>query len=89
MEQNVSVDESMLLWKGHLGLIRYIPSKRDRWGLKFYGLCESSSGYTARLIVDEGSYTEGVDLADQKRHGRQVARRRLKRWYRKVYIYIM
>jgi Transposase IS4 len=57
LEQNVSVDESLLLWKGHHGLQRYIPSKADRWGLKFYALAESRTGYIYRLLADEGSNT--------------------------------
>ena len=44
-EKNVSVDESLLLWKGRFLFKQYIPSKRARFGIKFYELCESSSGY--------------------------------------------
>lgn len=31
----------------------------------------------------------GVDLADQKRHNRPVARNRLKRWYKKVFFHLL
>ena len=31
----------------------------------------------------------GVDLADQKRHGRIVSRRRLKRWYKKIFFHMI
>jgi RNase P protein component len=31
------------------------------------------------------SLMPGVDLSDQKRHGRKVARDRVKRWYRKMF----
>ena len=43
-ERNICVDESLLLWRG-LGWIQYIPSKRSRFGVKIYKLCESSTGY--------------------------------------------
>lgn len=54
LSQEVSVDESLLLWKGHHSLKRYIPSKSDRWGFKFYALGESYSGYIKKLLLDEG-----------------------------------
>ncbi|XP_047118466.1 piggyBac transposable element-derived protein 4-like [Schistocerca piceifrons] len=44
-ERNNTIDESLLLWNGRLGWKQYIPSKRSRFGLKLYELCESSSGH--------------------------------------------
>eukprot|EP00079_Xenopus_tropicalis_P036071 XP_017949842.1 PREDICTED: piggyBac transposable element-derived protein 4-like [Xenopus tropicalis] len=52
--QNISVDESLLLFKGRLKFRQYIPSKRARYGIKFYKLCESSSGYTSHFLIYEG-----------------------------------
>ena len=57
MSQEVSVDESLLLWKGHHPLQPYIPSKADKWGFKFYALAESSTGYISNLLVDQGRNT--------------------------------
>ena len=42
---NISIDESLLLWKGKLGFKQYIPLKRARFGVKSFMLCEDS-GYT-------------------------------------------
>jgi hypothetical protein len=55
--QDISIDESLVLWKGHHGLKRYIPSKADKWGFKFYALAESKTGYIHSLLVDEGKLT--------------------------------
>ncbi|GBN57250.1 PiggyBac transposable element-derived protein 4 [Araneus ventricosus] len=44
-ERNVSVDDSLLLYKGRLGYKQYLPKKRARFGAKFYQLCESSMVY--------------------------------------------
>ena len=44
-DRNICVDKSLLLWKGQLGWIQYIPSKQSRFGVKIYKLCESSTGY--------------------------------------------
>jgi len=43
--RDISVDESLMLWKGQLGFRQYIPIKRARFGIKSYELCESGSGY--------------------------------------------
>lgn len=51
VERNVSIDESLLLWKV------YIPSKRSRFGIKSYELCESSSGYVWDLFIYIGKET--------------------------------
>uniref|UniRef100_A0A803K9B9 PiggyBac transposable element-derived protein domain-containing protein n=1 Tax=Xenopus tropicalis TaxID=8364 RepID=A0A803K9B9_XENTR len=55
--QNVCVDESLLLFKGRLKFCQYIPSKRSRYGIKFYKLCESSTGYTSYFMLYEGKDT--------------------------------
>lgn len=53
-QQNVSIDESLMKYKGRLGFKQYIPSKRSRYGVKLYKLCESESGYTFAFRVYEG-----------------------------------
>ncbi|GBM53833.1 PiggyBac transposable element-derived protein 4 [Araneus ventricosus] len=35
-ERDVSVDESLLLYKGRLGCKQYLPKKRARFGIKYY-----------------------------------------------------
>lgn len=47
---HVSLDESLLLWKGRLGFKQYISLKCSRFGIKCFMLCENS-GYTYRLKV--------------------------------------
>lgn len=45
-ERHITIDESLLLYKGRLGWIKLdIPLKRARFGIKTYLLCESKSGY--------------------------------------------
>ncbi|XP_014676879.1 PREDICTED: piggyBac transposable element-derived protein 4-like [Priapulus caudatus] len=53
-EREISIDESLMLWKGRLGWKQYIPIKRDRFGIKSFELCESSSGYIWKFIVYTG-----------------------------------
>jgi hypothetical protein len=41
----MSVEESLMMWKGHLLWKVYIPSKCARFGIKSFELCEATSGY--------------------------------------------
>ena len=55
MERDVTIDESLILHKGRLGWIQYIPLKRARFGIKFYLLCESKSGYDMIIYTGKGT----------------------------------
>ncbi|XP_046998417.1 piggyBac transposable element-derived protein 4-like [Schistocerca americana] len=77
-ERNITVDESLLLWKGQLRWKQlwrckeppwkqYIPSKRSRFGIKLREFCESSSGYVGDFIVYTGKDTNyGSHYPDEK-----------------------
>ncbi|XP_067140274.1 piggyBac transposable element-derived protein 4-like isoform X2 [Centruroides vittatus] len=56
-ERDISVDESLMLYKGRLSWKQYIPLKRSRFGVKFFMLCESSSGYLYNFIIYTGRST--------------------------------
>lgn len=57
-DENISIDESLMLWKGRLIFKQYIPSKRARYGIKLFLLCESSTGYVWCFFVYTGKDTE-------------------------------
>lgn len=40
-ECKLSIDESMMLWRGRLCFRQYIPDKKHKYGIKLYELCES------------------------------------------------
>uniref|UniRef100_A0A8C1Q7F3 PiggyBac transposable element-derived protein domain-containing protein n=1 Tax=Cyprinus carpio TaxID=7962 RepID=A0A8C1Q7F3_CYPCA len=42
--RDLCIDESLLLWKGWLGFRQYIPSKRKRFGIKLFMLCDVLTG---------------------------------------------
>lgn len=56
-ERDISIDESLMLFKGRLGWVQYIPLKRARFGLKFFLLCEASSGYVWDVLIYTGKGT--------------------------------
>ena len=43
--QRLSVDESMIGFKGRLSWKQYMPMKPTKWGMKVWTLCESLTGY--------------------------------------------
>lgn len=59
-DEHISVDESLLKFHGRLKFKQYNPSKRSRFGLKLYRLCESSAemcGYTCPSAAAKCRYT--------------------------------
>lgn len=56
--QKISIDESLIGWKGRLAWKQYIPSKRKRFGMKIFVLCESETGYVYNFFIYTGSSTQ-------------------------------
>lgn len=55
--QKLCIDESLLLYKGRLSFKQHIPTKRNRFGIKSYMLCDCKTGYVQDLIVYAGIST--------------------------------
>ncbi|XP_066600736.1 piggyBac transposable element-derived protein 4-like [Prorops nasuta] len=55
--QRLCIDESLLLYKGRLSFKQYIPSKRNRFGVKSFILSDCQTGFVLDLIVYAGSST--------------------------------
>jgi hypothetical protein len=58
LKENISLDESLTLWKGRLGFKQYIPLKAAKFGIKSFELCASSSGYLWNFIIYSGITTD-------------------------------
>lgn len=56
--QDLVIDESMVLFKGRLIFKQYIRTKRHRFGIKLFVLCDCETGYVLDYIVYTGSQTE-------------------------------
>ena len=63
-ERDVSIDVSLLLWKGRLSWKQYISRKRSCFGLKSFVLAEAESGYIWNSILHSGNDTDFVDGRD-------------------------
>ncbi|XP_069160792.1 piggyBac transposable element-derived protein 4-like [Procambarus clarkii] len=64
--QNVIIDESLVLFKRRLAFKQYIPSKRHRFGLKFFVLCDCETGIVLDMILYSGT---DVDIPAQDERG--------------------
>ncbi|XP_022182789.1 piggyBac transposable element-derived protein 3-like [Myzus persicae] len=57
IEQNISIDEQMVPFKGKLAPKQYMRGKPHPWGIKFFLMC-GSSGTVYDFIMFQGSSTE-------------------------------
>jgi hypothetical protein len=53
----VSVDESLMMWKEWLSWKVYIPSNRARFGIKSFDLCDAKSAYVWNFKIYVGQDT--------------------------------
>jgi hypothetical protein len=54
-EQNISIDEGSMPWKGRLRFRQYNPSKPARFHVKLFQVCEASSSYVVGYKVFTGT----------------------------------
>ena len=55
--KDICIDESLILWKGRLAFKQYIPTKRHRFGIKVFVVCDYQTGVVLDFIVYTGSST--------------------------------
>jgi hypothetical protein len=56
--KKLCIDESLMLFKGRVYFKQYIPSKRSRFGIKSFVLCDCKTNYVLNYIIYTGSKTE-------------------------------
>ena len=68
---NITIDESLLHFKGRNSMKFYIPMKPYKWGFKIHLLCDSDTNYLYNMILDPGRvgrdfiyYDENSTLAE-------------------------
>lgn len=72
--KNICIDESLLLFRGRVFFRQYIPSKRHRFGIKFFLLCDCETGYILDFIIYTGASTniKEFEVADIGKSGNIV-----------------
>lgn len=53
-EDNVTIDEQLLGYRGRTKFIQYMPSKPSKYGIKIFWMCESASGYAIDGLIYVG-----------------------------------
>ena len=53
-------------FRGRLKFVQYNPSKRSRFGIKFYKLCESKTGYCLKFKIYTGKEEKKEDSQNKK-----------------------
>jgi hypothetical protein len=56
--ENLGIDESLIPFKGRLSFLQYIPSKRHRFGINTFVICDDETWYVFYFIVYTGATTE-------------------------------
>ena len=56
--ENLCIDENLILWKGCLSCKQYVPSKRHRFGVKLFVLCDCYTKFVLNFIVYTGAETD-------------------------------
>jgi len=62
LDQKISIDETMIAFRGHSGFNYYIPTKPTKIGIKMYALCESLTGYCYAFKFDGGKKNKIPDF---------------------------
>lgn len=52
--QQLSIDEGMVPWRGHLSFRVYNPDKPKKYGIKAYMLCDATNGYCTKFQLYTG-----------------------------------
>jgi hypothetical protein len=65
-ECEVSVDETLVMYRGRVAIRQYITSKKAKYGLKMYCLTEASSGYLYKFLIHSSAaqhahFADGLD----------------------------
>ena len=53
-ERCLAIDETMVPWTGRLSFKQYIPIKPEKYGIKLFQVCESTTGYSCIFQVYAG-----------------------------------
>jgi hypothetical protein len=61
-EQDIAIDESLVKFLGKLSFVESNPSKRARFGLKYYNMFGSSSGYCQQFRLYTGKKVGDSEL---------------------------
>nr|XP_012150918.1 PREDICTED: piggyBac transposable element-derived protein 4-like [Megachile rotundata] len=59
-DREISIDESVVKFKGKISFITYNPKKPTKWGIRIYVLSDSHTGYIYAMLPYYGSVTTDI-----------------------------
>ena len=71
-DRDISIDKSLLLWKGRLSRKQYILRKRSRFGMKSFVLCDAKTGCVWNSILYSGKDTDGIEDGNADYHATRI-----------------
>ena len=57
--RHISIDETMIGFRGRFGSRQYMPQKPTKWGIKAFTMADSANGYLLDAIIYTGADTLG------------------------------
>ena len=57
--RHISIDETMIGFRGRFGARQYMPQKPTKWGIKAFTMADSTNGYLLDSIIYTGADTLG------------------------------
>ena len=58
-QQQLSIDEAMISYKGRLSFLQYLPKKPKKWGMMAWALADSTVGYICNWKLYCGKEEQG------------------------------
>lgn len=62
--KDLCINKSTIPWKGRLNFKKFIPSKRHRFRIKLFVLCDIETGVIFDFVIYTGSSTEINNVAE-------------------------
>ena len=59
LHKELSIEEAMIPFKGHLSFKQYMKDKPVKWGIKVFALSDATNGYIYRMQIYTGKNMEG------------------------------
>jgi len=56
--ENLAIDENLDLWKGRLSFKQFIKTKRHRFGIKIFVICDVETDFILNILIYTGSTTK-------------------------------
>ena len=68
--RELSIDKSMIAFRGHIAFLQYIKRKPQPWGIKAYMLSESRMGYIYNLLIYYGKENSSYQCTWKEPHNK-------------------